>query len=1275
MTISEKLKKIREIKKITQEQLANELNIAFATVNRWEKGTIEPNDENMAKIEKYCEVNGIMIENNQTGHIKIITASQLKNWFSEEQNLSRGLFPELIERLIKESCDKIDKIIFPSGDNINIDGIDGELIVKTNNKHFIPNGHSYWELGATTITSSRKISTDFYKRTREIPQDEQKNISFVLITPKVLTDKNKKLKKNELTKKGSWQDICIIDGIDLEEWLSRCVMTSMWLLNQYSNKKLTFNSLYNATKEIKNETTPSMSLRLYTISRENEIQKLYSLIETKKTIKIAGSSLFESYRFVVSSLSQNCAIENRVIICSDFISFSELDNTLKNIVIVANFTFPNNSNLNPQNTHIIILGKEIKDLNYDILLTPRPQQSLYDVLKNDMKIDNEKLQSLQHRANNNVMLIVRELSNDSFFCTNEWLKDPNIKDLVPIVILGQVNLQNDIEKSILSKFLSSNENVDDYISNLRLHWENKDNSPLFIYNNQIKVILREEVWVVCGELISSKINNIFNVLNEIFYKSNPKYNLSIEKQNFASLYSANWEYSSKTVEGLLDSLILLTIHNNEQSNVDNFIKSFLKNIDTKEKMLSVSQFLPLIAEASPSVFAQFVYEDLKQDEGILDSLFISRTNGDILLGGHEYCELLWAIEKLTYIEETKFTACNCLFLLTERNYEYKISNTPKDSLITALHWMKKNALTYKEKENVVNDIVKINKEKAYFLPLEIMEKNMISYSSSTLKWKNAILINSTPTYCEIFDSGKSFLLNIFASGNKLDVKLVKRMIDIQRNLHYTSLSIIKDYIYNNYIDESFDKNELYEYCQQKLYQIFRYEKEEQSKPLVTELESMIKFLKPKSLLKASLLYYKNFSYNGCPNKNLISNNFEKEEKKSLEFRTNLFSKLTNKYPIEQVVKELVEVIPNNSYTGSLFYNIIANTNNTIELVIKYGLSQKKYEFTVGFINNLENKEIDTYIDKMDYETVKYLASYYSYNRYIPKRFLKDSELTSLVYSKRLITNTDDKQEIEMIKKYNPIGYITWLCRNKQNITQDNVNEICGILLSINADKINSNGNIGYYEVQEILKTIDNGYYNEKVVKLCFQYLKFFEFNEIPNSIKTYFFLNPKEYIEFLTSGKFDGGLIYHFDSFMSLPNDFNSDEEKLQNFINEFRNFNTEDKDIVKIVRSSLGQILARTFRRGKDNFLDKKFMSIIEDVRDNDFNNGIIIGYFNSRGVRTVGDGSDEMEKYQQLLEESKKYQIQYPESSRILKAIADDYYRNAQMDKETRLKIDGLL
>ena len=1274
MTISEKLKKIREIKKITQEQLANELNIAFATVNRWEKGAIEPNDENIAKIEKYCEDNGIMIENNQTGHIKIITASQLKNWFSEEQNLSRGVFPELIERLIKESCDKIDKIIFPSGDNINIDGVDGELIAKINNNQFVPNGHSYWELGATTITSSRKINTDFYKRTREISQDEQKNISFVLITPKTFTSKNKQVKKTELTKKSSWQDIRIIDGIDLEEWLSRCVMTSMWLLNQYSNKKLAFNSLYNATKQIQKETTPSMSLKLYTISRENETQKLYSLIENKKTIKIAGSSLFESYRFIVSSLSQNCAVENRVIICSDFVSFSELDNTLKNIILVANFTFPNNSNLNPQNTHIIILGKEIKDLNYDILLTPRPQQILYDVLKNDMKIDNEKLQSLQHRASNNVMLIVRELSNDSFYCTNEWLKDPNIKDLVPIVILGQINLQNDIEKSILSKFLPLNENVDDYISNLRLHWENKDNSPLFIYNNQIKVILREEVWVVCGELISSKINEIFNVLNEIFHNSNPKYNLSIEKQNFASLYSANWEYSSKTIEGLLDSLILLTIYNNKQLEVNNFIESLLKNINTKEKMLSISQFLPLIAEASPTVFGQFVDENLKQKEVILDSLFISRTDSDILTGGHEYCELLWAIERLTYIDETKILACMCLFTLADRNYEYKVSNTPKDSLITTLHWMKKNALTYQEKVDIVNEIVNKYKEKAFYLPLELIGKNMISYSSSTLKWKNVILIDNTPTYKEIYDSGRNFIYNILTCEDKIDVNLLKKIIDVQYNLHYTSLDIIKNYIYKNYIEDSVDKVDLYEYSQKRLYQILKHKWFDGNKDLIKSFEEIIKFLKPKNQLEASLLYYKNLGYGGCPYKCIISNDINKEEKSALEFRKKLFEKLVCKYSKEPVIKKLVDVIPNDLYSGAMFYKIITSKEEYYNIVVNYGICKQKYEFVSGFINCLDNSYIDNYIDNVDYETAKKLAGSCYYNSYIPKRFLNDSKLTELVYSKR-IYNVQNKQEEDLIKKYNPIGYICWLCGNKESITQENINEICDILLSIDKKSFNLNNNISYYEIQSILKDIDNRYYNEKIVQVCFQYLNFFEYNEIPNSIKTYFFLNPKEYIEFLTSGKFDGGLIYHFDSFMSLPNDFNSDEEKLQNFINEFKNFNTEDKDIVKIVKSSLGQILARTFRRGKDDFLDKKFMSIIEDVRDNDFNNGIIIGYFNSRGVRTVGDGSDEMEKYQQLLEESKKYQIQYPESSRILKAIADDYYRNAQMDKETRLKIDGLL
>ena len=47
---------------ITQEELADMLNIVFATVNRWENNRIVPSKRHALQIEKLCKENGIKIE-------------------------------------------------------------------------------------------------------------------------------------------------------------------------------------------------------------------------------------------------------------------------------------------------------------------------------------------------------------------------------------------------------------------------------------------------------------------------------------------------------------------------------------------------------------------------------------------------------------------------------------------------------------------------------------------------------------------------------------------------------------------------------------------------------------------------------------------------------------------------------------------------------------------------------------------------------------------------------------------------------------------------------------------------------------------------------------------------------------------------------------------------------------------------------------------------------------------------------------------------------------
>ena len=59
MEFSEKIKKTREILKISQEALARELNVSFATINRLEKEKTMPSYSTLKIFEDFCKKNNI----------------------------------------------------------------------------------------------------------------------------------------------------------------------------------------------------------------------------------------------------------------------------------------------------------------------------------------------------------------------------------------------------------------------------------------------------------------------------------------------------------------------------------------------------------------------------------------------------------------------------------------------------------------------------------------------------------------------------------------------------------------------------------------------------------------------------------------------------------------------------------------------------------------------------------------------------------------------------------------------------------------------------------------------------------------------------------------------------------------------------------------------------------------------------------------------------------------------------------------------------------------
>ena len=61
MSIKDKLLYIRAKKNLSQELLARELGVSFATINRWEKGHTTPSKRYEMLIDTYCNEHGIVI--------------------------------------------------------------------------------------------------------------------------------------------------------------------------------------------------------------------------------------------------------------------------------------------------------------------------------------------------------------------------------------------------------------------------------------------------------------------------------------------------------------------------------------------------------------------------------------------------------------------------------------------------------------------------------------------------------------------------------------------------------------------------------------------------------------------------------------------------------------------------------------------------------------------------------------------------------------------------------------------------------------------------------------------------------------------------------------------------------------------------------------------------------------------------------------------------------------------------------------------------------------
>lgn len=1273
MDFQDKIRFIRESLGLTQKELATKLGVAFATVNRWEQGLTVPHPNTEKKIDDFCMANNIIGNKKRKIGLELISATQIENWFANNQRTAQEIFPELVQNLIKETVvGNPSEIRFPHGDKINSDGFDGELKISGFVSTYLPDGESVWELGATTKTSINKIIDDYKKRDKSTGAEQKKASTFILVTPVSLSTASFNKIQKEI-KTHSWKEVRVYTSIELCDWLSNCLSTTIWFYKVICGKDLLLDTLASAHNKLKASTTPQLSSKIFTVSRKNQIDELVEAVNNKKVVKIAGPSFYESYGFVLSAMIESNIEENnmRTVICNDYKSLQKINALTKNKILILNDTISNYNFADSQNVIILIYGKDTSDNKIDIFLNHRAQSVLSDVLKNEMNVPSKKINQLAHFAKNNVFLIARELENESSHITNPWRNRSDLPSLIPILMLGKINVKNKVDKDILSSFLMNGENVDQYIAQIK-QWENIDNSPILIYGDYIKVSLKEELWCSIKKNITEQTEStLFENVKSIFSTYNPKYDLPKEQQFAHQIYNKIWNYNKYIIEGLLDSCILLAIYNNKQNEIDVLFNQILEDISSKEKVLTIADFMKLIAECSPEKFISYIEKETKKDNSLIWELFANNDADWLIGGGHEYCNLLWTLEMLCKFDKYKIRACNILLRLAEKNFSYKISNTPAETLESLL-WLhnNKNALSIVEKLLFIEQNIAKHGKVFILYAIKIIFKTSGFLSDSSIKWRDPELKDEELTYPILYNSIDRVVEAILNKIEYSDISIIKSLIDKYLFMSCNTFEKIIKYIAETYSKNTSEATCLYEYLLTKRYSAIKYHKET-TPQFIRIINPIISQFKPTDEIEASLIYFKYFGYNDCPVPETIDDDFEKEEHATRKFQHELLGNLLNNYEHHSVLKQIVDVLPNNGSDGYFLSESNLSSEDKNFVIIEL-LKLKKYHALSNLILSCTDKEKNLFIDGLEFRELKEFIPFIQNGYFVPERISKSEELTKLFYRHRYINDRSTPSELSLIKKYNPAAYFRWVLYQQKEENWD-MQEIISVMRNINKDNISPSN---YTLIEEILLKLDDNYYNHDIVRLEFAFLPIFDRKGLPNGIRKYFLNNPNEYlsvIEAKNDDKFSLQIKYEIIRHMSFPNDFTT--QQIMSFINVFLHNASGDSMRDKAIRQHLGEIIAHSYGHTKNEYLPLSLKQLLETINDLEVNRGVYIGYENSRGVRTVTDGSPELEQALKLEAEAQSCEIAFPAAASVLRMIARSRRNDAEQDKEERLIIEGIL
>ncbi|MHB1353014.1 MAG: hypothetical protein ACYCWA_06845 [Thiobacillus sp.] len=639
----------------------------------------------------------------------IITENQLDEWVRGNARDAQGVIVELVWRLVAASSPQPKERRFPLGDSIGQHGPDGLLDVDIAFAPFVPEGRSFWEIG-TGLKAGAKATSDYNDLVSTIPESTRLESTFVFVTPlSGRRDWEHTWKEDaqgtwleERRARREWWDVRVIDGTKLIDWIHQFPPVSLWLAQRTIGLPVqqieTPEQRWSLVRTIGEP--PPLTPKLFLTGRDEACEKLKEVVAgTAVQLKLDTHFPDHVVDFVSAYLADldtetRADAAGRWLVVSSAEAWNAMASQREKLILIADSALDLGGEVGTKliqkarrSGHAVIFGGPaggIPDPASAPLRAPRTHQ-VREALE-QAGYGEERARTLAQKSGGNLGSLLRCLQNLSLM--PEWADGTVASELAIAAVLGSWTEKSAADRAI-AEGLSGN-SYGEWIGKMR-EVALRPGTPLTQRDGNWKFSARYEGWYALGpKLFDEHLGRLQVAATSVLRERDPQFELPSEERYASSIHGKALAHSHLLRIGLAESLALLGSHpkaltsctlGKAEVTAVLAVREILADADW-ERWGSLSDLLPLLAEAAPGEFLDAVEKALISEPCPFDRVFAEE--GDGVMGRTYMSGVLWALETLAWAPDYLSRVVICLGELAARDPGGRWSNRPANSLTTIL---------------------------------------------------------------------------------------------------------------------------------------------------------------------------------------------------------------------------------------------------------------------------------------------------------------------------------------------------------------------------------------------------------------------------------------------------------------------------------------------------------------------------------------------------------------------------------------------------------------